>query len=55
LSLYTGAANEVPKWNGWAYFFFSMKEFAIMGAVLAVPFAIVVATVISVLRNTKEY
>jgi len=42
MSLYTGEAAELPKWNGWAYFFFSAKEGAMLGAVLSLPLVIIV-------------
>ena len=39
LSFYTGKSSEPPKWNGWAYLFFSIGE----GLLIGVPIASVVA------------
>ena len=41
-SLYTGIASELPKWNGWSYLLFCAREFAILGAVLTLPVAVLV-------------
>jgi len=43
MSFYTGITSELPKWNGWSYFFFCAKEGAMMCAVLfSLPFAAIV-------------
>jgi hypothetical protein len=41
LSFYTGKQGDVPKWNGWDYFWFSVGEFAMMSAILAIPVAFI--------------
>jgi len=53
LSFYTGKAAELPKWNGWSYLVFSAKEFAMMGAILSSPFA-VIAFVVSLLASRRS-
>ncbi len=39
LSFFTGRQSEIPKWNGWNYFWFSVREFITMGALIGVPVA----------------
>ncbi len=45
LSIQTTAAGEMPKWNGWSYFFFSVKEIAMVGAMLALPLSLIILVV----------
>lgn len=42
LSFYTGKQSELPKWNGWNYLWFSIREFAMISAVISIPFACIV-------------
>jgi hypothetical protein len=42
MSLYTGKASELPKWNGWSYLIFCAEQGAMFGAVLTWPIALVV-------------
>lgn len=42
LSFCTGYTEEIPKWNGWSYLIFSMKEGAMLGIVLTCPAALIV-------------
>ena len=41
MSFFTGKAEELPKWNGWSYLFFSAKAGAMMGAILTLPIALI--------------
>jgi hypothetical protein len=41
-SLYTGRAEELPNWNGWSYMFFSARDFAMVGMVVALPMTLIV-------------
>jgi hypothetical protein len=50
-SFYTGRAEELPKWNGWAYLIFSVKEGAMFGALVTWPLALVVFVVCSLHRD----
>ena len=51
MSFYTGKAEELPKWNGWPYLVFSVKEFAVMGVIVTWPLAVIIAFVILVASN----
>lgn len=51
LSLFTGASGETPKWNGWSYFFFSVKTFALMGALLMSPIAVVASVILCAVKS----
>jgi hypothetical protein len=42
LSLYTGHVSEIPKWNGWSYFFFSVREIGLLGAILTLLIGVIV-------------
>ena len=53
LSFFTGKADELPKWNGWSYLAFSLKEGAMFGVILAWPFAMI-AFVVSYLWTRSK-
>ena len=38
-SFLTGKSTEIPKWNGWSYLWFCMKDFAILTALVTFPIA----------------
>lgn len=42
MSLGAEEVSELPKWNGWSYFTFSVKEGAMFGVVLTWPIALIV-------------
>jgi len=50
MSLFTGNARETPTFNGLSYALFSAKEFAMFGAILATPVALIVL-VVALLRR----
>ena len=54
LSYYTGRAHEIPKWNGWSYLIFSVKEFALIGAILALPFAMITFAISYLVSRPKK-
>jgi hypothetical protein len=39
MSLFTGRAEELPKWNGFDYMLFCAREGAMLGTVAALPLA----------------
>jgi hypothetical protein len=45
-SFYTGKASELPKWNGWNYFWFAAKEGAIISSILSFPIAVIAFLII---------
>ena len=52
-SFYTGKAEELPKWNGWSYLFFSAREFAVMGVILTWPIAMTIGLIVSALSGGR--
>ena len=53
LSLGTGTRSELPKWNGWSYLVFVVKEGAMAGVELTWPIALLVFIVALVKRQSK--
>ena len=49
-----GKAEELPKWNGWSYLFFCAKEFAMMGAILTLPIAVIIALVLLAALSNRQ-
>jgi len=53
LSSYTGKSEDLPKWNGWAYFWFCFGDFAKISAVLALPVAIIAFAITRAVMPTR--